>query len=178
MPALEAANQRKHLNLQLDLNHAPEMIRAPRRAIRSILLNLALNAIKFTDSGNVTVKIARTRISARDEIVQVEVSDTGPGVSPELLREAAKPFAQLSSSSVRRYRGLGLGLALVQRNIAALNGKLELHPGPSGGSNFVVKIPDRGRELTMRHGRPKIGPVAPVNHTPPAPRKPTSAFPR
>jgi signal transduction histidine kinase len=176
-PALEAANQKKRLGLQFELNDAPEIIRAPRRAIRSILLNLALNAIKFTDSGNVTIRIQRARPNAKDDAFQIEVSDTGPGVNPTLLREASKPFAQLSTSSARRHRGLGLGLSLVQRNIAALNGRLELHNGAEGGASFVVRIPGRGRELPTHYGRPKLDHAA-AHHGQHAPRKPGGTSPR
>ena len=73
----------------------------------------------------------------------MEITDTGPGLSPATLDHAVEPFAQLSNSSARRYRGLGLGLAVVQRSVEALGGQLELRPRVSGGSNFLVTIPVR-----------------------------------
>jgi signal transduction histidine kinase len=141
-PAIEAANQNKRLQLHYDLKEAPEVIKAPRRALRSILLNLALNAIKFTPSGAVTIAIRAKRERGRGETLEIEVIDSGPGMNPALLEQASKPFAQLSKASVRRFRGLGLGLAVVQRNLKALHGTLELRPAPAGhGSAFIINIP-------------------------------------
>ena len=109
--------------------------------MRSILLNLALNAIKFTPSGTVTIALRSALGRGRQETLEIEVTDTGPGMSPALLDQAAKPFTQLSKASARRYRGLGLGLAVVQRNLKALGGTLELHPAPGHGARFIVRIP-------------------------------------
>jgi signal transduction histidine kinase len=145
-PAIEAANQSKRLQLHYDLNDAPEVIMAPRRALRSILLNLALNAIKFTPSGAVTIAIRGKGGRGHTEALEIEVIDSGPGMNPAMLEQASKPFAQLSKASVRRFRGLGLGLAVVQRNLHALGGTLEVHPAPGGhGSVFTIRIPQGPR---------------------------------
>jgi hypothetical protein len=58
-----------------------------------------------------------------------------------LIKQAAEPFAQLSQSSARKYRGLGLGLAVVHRNVSALGARLEVSSTPGQGSRFVVRIP-------------------------------------
>ena len=71
----------------------------------------------------------------------LEVADTGLGMTPALIKQAAEPFAQLSRSSARKYRGLGLGLALVHRRVSALGAKLEVSSTPGRGSCFVVRIP-------------------------------------
>jgi len=148
-PAIEAANQSKRLQLHYDLKEAPDMIKAPRRPLRSILLNLALNAIKFTPSGAVTIAIRGKRERGRVETLEIEVTDSGPGMNPALLEQASKPFAQLSKASARRFRGLGLGLAVVQRNLHAMGGTLELRPAPQGhGSSFMISIP-QGLGITM-----------------------------
>lgn len=141
-PAIDAANQAKRLQLHYDLKDAPKMIRAPRRALRSILLNLALNAIKFTPSGSVTIALRSVSPRGHQDALEIEVTDTGPGMSPALLDQAAKPFTQLSKASVRRFRGLGLGLAVVQRNLKALGGTLELHPAAGHGATFIVRVPN------------------------------------
>jgi signal transduction histidine kinase len=144
-PAVEAANQSKRLQLCYDLKNAPEIIRAPRRPLRSILLNLILNAIKFTPSGTVTIAFSAVRDGARNEALEIAVTDSGPGMNPALLEQAAKPFTQLSKASVRRFRGLGLGLAVVQRNLQALGGTLELRPATGHGAKFIVRIPSGKR---------------------------------
>ena len=163
-PILEAANQRKQLELHFEMDDAPATIHAPRRALRSILLNLALNAIKFTESGIVTITLRRSRSQEKKETIEIEITDTGPGIDPAMLERASKPFAQLSNSSARRYRGLGLGLAVVQRNVAALGGRLELRPGAgSSGSDFIVEIPAQVRvaSAAVRPNRPVVPPPAP-----------------
>ena len=174
-PILEAANQRKKLELHFEIEAAPATIHAPRRALRSILLNLALNAIKFTESGIVTVTLRRSRSRGKNEALEIEIIDTGPGIDPAMLERASRPFAQLSNSSARRYRGLGLGLAVVQRNVRALGGRLELRPvGAGNGSDFVVEIPAQVRAASAAvQRRPVVPPPAP--HMPKATATPKAA---
>jgi signal transduction histidine kinase len=166
-PALEAANLRKKLKLVFDLDDAPKTIRAPRGALRAIVLNLALNAIKFTETGAVTVALRRTHTAEGAGAVEIAVSDTGPGMTPEMLDEAARPFAQLSNTAARRYRGLGLGLALVRRKAAALGGNLELRSTPGQGAQFTVRFPARAFNpktvaVSMPRGKAKATPpIAP-----------------
>jgi signal transduction histidine kinase len=178
-PVLEAANQQKHLKLELDFAAAPDLFCIPRRPLKAILLNLAVNAIKFTDSGSVTVALRRHHQGATpnaDEI-EVEVSDTGPGLSPGILSQAKEPFAQLSNTSARRFRGLGLGLAVVQRSVDALGGKIELRTHGDHGSNFLVTIPIRLRENSIRAARAAMArrahPMIPTA-VPTISRKPTT----
>src|SRR6202171_3578739 len=140
-PAIEAAKGNKELTLKIDLEHAPQTIHVSRRPLRSILSNLVLNAIKFTERGSVTVRISSSRAGGAEQGVVLEVADTGLGMSPALIKQAAEPFAQLSQSSARKYRGLGLGLAVVHRNVSALGARLEVNSTPGRGSRFVVRIP-------------------------------------
>ena len=140
-PAIEAAKGNKELTLKIDLEHAPQTIHVSRRPLRSILSNLVLNAIKFTERGSVTVRISSSRAGGAEQGVVLEVADTGLGMSPALIKQAAEPFAQLSQSSARKYRGLGLGLAVVHRNVSALGARLEVSSTPGRGSRFVVRIP-------------------------------------
>jgi len=176
-PVLEAANQHKNLKLEFDFADAPELFCVPRRQLKSILLNLALNAIKFTDSGSVTVALRPLSDPVLGNAIELEISDTGPGLNPATLDQAAEPFAQLSNSSARRYRGLGLGLAVVRRSVEALGGKLELRSPDAGGSNFLVTVPVRAREASPRLARAPLKrrklPLIP--HSPSAVgRKPTT----
>jgi signal transduction histidine kinase len=152
-PVLEAANQHKHLELKFDFTGTPELFRVARRPLKSILLNLAVNAIKFTDTGSVTVALRSLRDRLLGSAIEIEVSDTGPGLDPAMLSRATEPFAQLSNGSARRYRGLGLGLAVVQRGVKALGGKLELRSHEGTGSTFLVTIPVQMQENTARIAR-------------------------
>jgi signal transduction histidine kinase len=176
-PVLEAANQQKQLKLELDFAAAPDLFCIPRRPLKAILLNLAVNAIKFTDSGSVTVALRRLHYGAAAHAIEVEISDTGPGLSPGIFSLAKEPFAQLSNTSARRYRGLGLGLAVVQRSVDALGGKMELRSQTGHGSNFLVTIPVRVRENSVRAARAAMArrsaPMIPPT-TPAISRKPTT----
>jgi signal transduction histidine kinase len=140
-PAIEAARSNKELALRFDLGDAPQTVHVPRRPLRSILSNLVLNAIKFTERGGVTVRIGRMREHGAEDGLEIEVSDTGQGINPAMIKLVAEPFAQLSHSNSRIYRGLGLGLAVVHRNARLLGARLEVSSAPGQGSRFVVRIP-------------------------------------
>ncbi|MFZ0887628.1 MAG: HAMP domain-containing sensor histidine kinase [Candidatus Binataceae bacterium] len=143
MPIFEAANQCKRLALNFELEDAPLRIRSQRRPIRLILLNLVLNAIKFTAAGMVTVSVRPLHpIDGRRQGIEIGVSDTGTGISPAQIAWLCRPFTQLSHATTRRYRGVGLGLAVVRRNVAALDGELEACSTPGAGSVFTVRIPE------------------------------------
>jgi signal transduction histidine kinase len=176
-PAMDAANLKKRLELRFEVEGAPETIRAPRRMLRSIILNLVLNAIKFTESGGVTIRLRQTHDTGAADALEIEVSDTGPGIDPAMLETAIEPFAQLSASNARRYRGVGLGLTIVQRNVAALGGKLELRPGAGHGTTLLVRIPVKRGPATRRGRRASVPvQIPPVMQGPAG--KPTAPFRR
>ncbi|MGA7870777.1 MAG: HAMP domain-containing sensor histidine kinase [Candidatus Binatus sp.] len=140
-PALEAANGSKGLENRFDLEAAPPVFRARRRPIKAILLNLAVNAIKFTDRGCVTIAIRCAASCKHAPAVELEVRDTGPGIEAAMVGQAFKRCAQLSHSSIRSHRGMGLGLAVVQRNVEALGGKIIVKSALQQGSAFRVIVP-------------------------------------
>jgi signal transduction histidine kinase len=135
---LETANRNKGLTLDFKLEKAPAVIHCDRRLLRSILVNLALNAVKFTASGSVSIAVRRSQRNGND-FIEFEVRDTGPGIAADQMASAFKPFSQLSNSSTRKYRGLGLGLALVRHHVESLGASLEVNSDP-GGSSFIVRI--------------------------------------
>ena len=148
-PTLEAANRYKRLELRFDFKDAPAVIRAPRRAVIATIVNLALNAIKFTESGSVKIAIRRASDLIGKDAVEIEVSDSGPGLSPALLEVLSQPFAQLSRSSTRRYRGVGLGLSVVHYNVVMLGGSIRLFSTPGHGATFLVRFPSRSRTVEI-----------------------------
>jgi signal transduction histidine kinase len=80
-----------------------------------------------------------------NDCIEFEVRDTGPGIAADQIESAFQPFSQLSSSSTRKNRGLGLGLALVQHHVDSLGASLEVNSDPGSGSSFVVRIfPKKG----------------------------------
>jgi signal transduction histidine kinase len=140
-PVLEAANDSKGLEIRFDLEAAPAVFRSRRRPIKSILLNLAVNAIKFTDHGGVTIAIRAAASSQLGAVVELEVRDTGPGIDATRVDQAFQTCAQLSHSSIRSHRGMGLGLAVVQRNVEALGARMLVKTALQQGSAFIVTIP-------------------------------------
>jgi signal transduction histidine kinase len=149
---LRASKRNQNLAIRINLDDAPRTVVTQRRPLRSIVLNLATNAIKFTADGEVTISISRCALEPQN--LELEVRDTGAGISRDLLSFAFEPLVQLSHSSVRRHRGLGLGLAVVQRNVKTLGGRLQVESVPGAGSCFKVTIPctiSASRACTSNH---------------------------
>ncbi len=141
MPLLEAANHGKNLELRVDLEAAPRYVRARRRAIRAILANLAINAVRFTVSGSVTIAITTGPTLEGHNTLVLTVSDTGQGISADIINSIFDRFVQGSKTNTRTHRGLGLGLSVVKRNVAMLGGWIEIQSGEGAGTRFQVTIP-------------------------------------
>ncbi len=110
-----------------------------RARVRQVLLNLAGNAIKFTEHGGVSL-IAEPGEDDTDE-VRFTVRDTGIGIAPEDHDRIFVDFEQADGSSTRRYGGTGLGLAISRRIVEALGGKIELFSKPGEGATFYFTLP-------------------------------------
>jgi len=112
--------------------------RGDERRLTQVLLNLAGNAIKFTDAGAVTIE-ARLANAA----VLVSVSDTGPGISEADQQKIFEEFQQADSSSTRTKGGSGLGLSISRRIVELHGGRLWVESAPSAGSTFYFTVPQR-----------------------------------
>jgi len=143
-PVFTAAARRKKISLRWLTEPNLNCIRSDRRLLRSIISNLVYNAIKFTDQGEVTIRLRQLGVRNRC-VVELEVADTGIGIDEQRLEEAFRPFVQLSESNTRRHRGLGLGLALIKRDVALLGGALEVRSKPASGTCFKVRLPQGAR---------------------------------
>ena len=128
----------------------PCAVEHDREKVRAIAYHLLSNAIKFTPSGEIEVAATRT---AEGGIV-LTVRDTGIGVPPEARAVIFDDFRQLDGSSTRRYKGIGLGLGIVRRYTALLQGALRLDSTPGEGTTIVVDLPEprRARDGTARPG--------------------------
>ena len=125
----------KGLAIHVDeADHLPVIYGDPMR-IRQILLNLAGNAVKFTERGSV-------RLSARasGDGVDLAVSDTGIGIAPEALPYIFEEFRQAVNSAVRRYEGVGLGLAIARRLAEQLGGSISVISRLGDGSTFTLHL--------------------------------------
>ncbi|MBP1773571.1 MAG: Cache sensor signal transduction histidine kinase [Holophagaceae bacterium] len=122
--------------------HRPEgeiRVMGDRDRLRQVFTNLAGNAIKFTESGAVTISAG---VDAGR--FQVRIEDTGIGMTPEELDRLFKPFQQVDGSITRRFGGTGLGLAISQRFMGLMNGRIWASSRKGEGSTFVVDMPLAG----------------------------------
>jgi signal transduction histidine kinase len=107
---------------------------------RQILLNLLSNAGKFTRAGAIALDVQGRVIAGRPSI-EFTVTDTGVGMTPEQTAKIFDPFTQADVTTTRKYRGTGLGLALVSRFCHLMGGTVHVESQPDIGSRFTVRLP-------------------------------------
>jgi PAS domain S-box-containing protein len=116
----------------------PESIASDRVRLRQILINLVSNAIKFTERGSVQIV---GRFVPENSLLEVEVTDTGIGISREMQDRLFQPFTQADASLTREYGGTGLGLAITKRLIDMMGGSIAFVTEVNRGTTFRVTIP-------------------------------------
>jgi PAS domain S-box-containing protein len=138
---LQMRVQDKNLDLRYHMSDAvPQWLRGDPNRLRQVVLNLANNAIKFTNHGQVAIEV-NARTSMEDHVVlHFAVSDTGIGISPENLRVIFDRFSQADSSTTRKYGGTGLGLAIASQLVKAMGGTIWADSEPNKGSTFHFSV--------------------------------------
>jgi signal transduction histidine kinase len=131
----------KKNNNRLELDCPAELGRAVGDAtrVRQCVLNLVGNACKFTKDGAVTVTARRETASGAD-LLRVDVTDTGIGMTPEQVGRLFQSFTQVDATAGRKYGGTGLGLAISQKLCAAMGGQITVASEPDKGSTFTLTI--------------------------------------
>ncbi len=114
----------------------PEMVRGDSNRLRQIVVNLVGNAIKFTNEGEVALKVRVDSEEHGDHVMHFIVSDSGVGISPEKLELVFQPFSQADSSTTRKYGGTGLGLSISARLVEMMGGKIWVESKVGRGSEF------------------------------------------
>jgi signal transduction histidine kinase len=127
----------KALRLEAELPEPPLWLRADRGKLSRVLSNLVGNAIKFTETGGITVNGAR---SPNGEAL-ITVRDTGIGIAPEQLDRVFDEFTQVHTTEGERNKGWGLGLAICRRLVNALGGSISVESALGRGSVFTVRLP-------------------------------------
>jgi signal transduction histidine kinase/CheY-like chemotaxis protein len=137
---LESEAQLKGLRLTVDsVENVDDAVIADDKRVRQILFNLVGNAIKFTEQGEVRVRLSGERAGAQ---LCVDVSDTGIGLSPSQGDALFEPFAQADAGIAPRFGGSGLGLALSRRLARAMGGDLVILDGaPGQGTTLRLTLP-------------------------------------
>ena len=143
----------------------PAMVRGDALRLGQVLTNLVSNAVKFTESGGVVVRLRSEMANARC-LLHFEVTDTGIGLTPEQAQSLFQPFMQASSDTTRRYGGTGLGLAISKRLVEMMGGSIGVRSQQGEGSTFYFNIcvesatdhesahvATVGRELSLRGRR-------------------------
>jgi signal transduction histidine kinase/DNA-binding NarL/FixJ family response regulator len=117
----------------------PQRIRTDPVRTRQVLVNLVSNAIKFTESGKITLGVRR-EISYFSHTIRFEVTDTGIGMTPDQMARIFQPFTQADTSTTRRFGGTGLGLTISKRLANLLGGDIECRSENGIGTTFIFRV--------------------------------------
>lgn len=136
-PSLEA----KGVNLKLEVTDAtPETVMTDPLRLRQILSNLVSNAVKFTAQGEVCVKCSASRLVDGRWQLSFAVSDTGPGMTPEVQAKLFAPYMQAEAAVARTFGGSGLGLSISKELARLLDGDISLQSQIGSGSTFTLNM--------------------------------------
>ncbi len=129
--------QEKGLELAILFHYeVPTRVVGDPARLRQILLNLVSNAVKFTEKGEIVVRVTLEDLSQDKETVRFEVQDTGIGIPEDRIDSLFRPFTQVDASTTRKYGGTGLGLAICRQLVEAMEGRIEARSEPGKGSTF------------------------------------------
>jgi PAS domain S-box-containing protein len=119
----------------------PRSLRGDPVRLRQILVNLAGNAVKFTESGGVSIRVSSVPELPGVHQVRFDVADTGCGITEADLARLFHPFSQVDSTAARKHGGTGLGLAISRQLVELMGGELGVDSTPGRGSTFWFSVP-------------------------------------
>jgi len=133
---------RKGLPIRVDIPVAvPDSLAGDSLRLKQIILNLLGNAIKFTESGSITISVREIDRSGDISRLRIGVTDTGIGISDASIRKIFEPFTQADSSTTRTYGGSGLGLSICLRLAELMGGEITVESTEGSGSAFYATLP-------------------------------------
>ncbi len=138
--ALQA--QKKGLEFLISADpDVPRRLRGDSGRIQQVLANLVSNALKFTQQGEVAVRVSLAAENAAGATLRFTVSDTGPGIPQDIKDHIFEKFTQADASTTRRFGGTGLGLAICRQLVGLMHGEIGVDSEPGRGSNFWFTLP-------------------------------------
>ena len=137
-----ARSRNKQLTLTAIVQRTvPHRLVGDASRLQQVLLNLVSNGVKFTDRGEVVLRIQPLYGGQGKITLRFEITDTGIGLTEEQVKKLFRPFEQADTSSSRRFGGTGLGLAISRRIVDLMEGKIGVHSTPGIGSTFWFELP-------------------------------------
>lgn len=134
---LRSLSEQKSLYIKVNSHLESTEIVNDSNRVRQVLVNLISNAIKFTDTGGVTIEI----VEVSEHIIQISVADTGIGIKREDINYIFEPFRQINQTNSRNYSGTGLGLAITSSLLKMMQGSISVESEFNKGSIFRVNLP-------------------------------------
>ncbi len=130
----------KSIHLLIEAEHLPHNLAGDPTRLQQALLNFATNAVKFTEQGTVTLRALKQEETADSVAVRFEVTDTGIGITPDVMSRLFSTFEQADNSMTRKYGGTGLGLAITRRLAELMGGEAGADSTPGIGSTFWFTV--------------------------------------
>jgi len=151
MDMFSQKSARQKIDLLYDIEHdLPEQIIGDSLRLKQVLINLVNNAIKFTEKGEVFLKVSlNKKLDDKKLLIEFSIKDTGIGIPADKLHDLFKPFSQVDSSTTRKYGGTGLGLVISERIVKLMGGEIwvdsTLHEGSA--FHFTARVTESSRQI-------------------------------
>jgi signal transduction histidine kinase/CheY-like chemotaxis protein len=150
----------KELLLKCDIaDDVPDNLNGDQLRLKQVLHNIVGNAVKFSETGIITVSAELEEAGVDPLLLKLSVTDTGTGISPEAISRIFAPFSQEDNSTTRKYGGTGLGLSISAKLVELMGGKIWAESSKGSGSTFHLVIPfhkSEGTETGRSQAKPDL----------------------